>query len=351
MNAECRTNARNVDAFVLRSAFIALRLPSMATLIYNHAGSRRGGVIDGRVLFGRKLPHGVAIDDPAVSRLHAWIDRRNDTFLLTDAGSRTGTFVNGEGVVRRELVEGDTIRVGPIDVVFSETDGLPDDVEALPLSQRAPVEIFDGGIIFNCKCGAPLWVSGRYAGRRGVCKFCDAPLRVPKHRTTEKKKTAAKQSARAKCGVCHSPINEGEETKSCPDCGTTFHADCWQENYGCSSYGCPQVNKLKPPDAETESTSKAADMMVTIEEPARSAPWDLLLLAGSIVGSVIGGLLFGVPAVLVALVASARLFTGRAQRRGLVALAVVVSVVGVVGGLALSDFWWFSGEHLSLFRR
>jgi hypothetical protein len=320
----------------------------MATLIYQQSGSRRGGVIDGRVLIGRRLPHGVTIDDPAVSRLHAWIDRRNGSFVLTDAGSRTGTFVNGEGIVRCQLKHGDQIRVGSIDVTFSADDGLPAGVEKLSLVQHAAVELHDGGVLFYCKCGAPLWVSEKYAGKRGVCRFCEMPLRVPKRKalTKSQKISVSQPLAKAKCGVCHSSIDDGEATNSCPDCGTTFHLDCWTENYGCSSYGCPQVNSLQSPKTEVE------DLPVIVqEEPPKKAPWDLLLLAGGVVGSVIGALLFGAPAIIVTVVASARLISGRAQRRGVLALALILSILGVAGGLALSDFWWFSGRHLSMLQR
>src|SRR4051812_1163488 len=158
----------------------------MATLISQQSGSRRGGVIDGRVLIGRRLPHGVTFDDSAVSRLHAWIDRRNGSFVLTDARSRTGTFVNGAGGVRCQLKHGDQIRVGSIYETFSAAARLPSDVEKLALAQPAAVELYDGGLLFYCKGGAPLWVSDKYAGKRGVCRFCQMPLRLPKRKALAK---------------------------------------------------------------------------------------------------------------------------------------------------------------------
>jgi pSer/pThr/pTyr-binding forkhead associated (FHA) protein len=324
----------------------------MATLIYQYFGARRGGVIDGRVLIGRQLARGVSIDDPAVSRLHAWIDHRLGTYVLTDAGSRTGTFVNGEGIVRCQLKDGDRIRVGPVDLVFATNGALPDGVETMGLTQRAPVEWFDHGVMFYCKCGAPLWARAQYAGKRGVCRHCDVPVRVPKRTRGKRSAPAVSSAALAKCGVCHSHIVAGEETSACPDCGTTFHVDCWNENYGCSSYGCPQVGVLQPAKGEAVVEAASTPLPVIEEESIDGgAPWDLALLAGSVVGSVVGALLFGVPAIIIALAAVGRLISGKARRRGLVALAVMLALAGVVGGLALSDFWWFSGRHWTPLRR
>lgn len=54
----------------------------------------------------------VVLSDPAVSRRHARIVRRDDAFVLTDLGSTNGTLVNGERVTERELRDGDRITVG-----------------------------------------------------------------------------------------------------------------------------------------------------------------------------------------------------------------------------------------------
>jgi len=41
------------------------------------------------------------------------------------------------------------------------------------------------------------------------------------------------------CPFCRFPIKKGEEVITCPDCQATLHADCWRENGGCTTYGCP----------------------------------------------------------------------------------------------------------------
>jgi predicted component of type VI protein secretion system len=54
------------------------------------------------------------------------------------------------------------------------------------------------------------------------------------------------QHPKRECGVCHSQITRFDETTVCPSCGLAFHHDCWQENQGCSAYGCAQVGALAP---------------------------------------------------------------------------------------------------------
>lgn len=57
--------------------------------------------------------------DPAVSRLHAVIERYQGGWCIRDLGSSNGTFLNGERVVgERRLQGGDEIRVGASRLLF-----------------------------------------------------------------------------------------------------------------------------------------------------------------------------------------------------------------------------------------
>ncbi|MFO7947073.1 MAG: RING finger protein [Armatimonadota bacterium] len=40
------------------------------------------------------------------------------------------------------------------------------------------------------------------------------------------------------CPFCRFPIKPGEDIVVCPECGVPHHADCWEENGGCTTYGC-----------------------------------------------------------------------------------------------------------------
>ena len=61
---------------------------------------------------GRDVSNAICVDDPAVSPLHCKIARQNETFLLTDLDTTSGTFVNGIPVKQRLLTPGDQIGIG-----------------------------------------------------------------------------------------------------------------------------------------------------------------------------------------------------------------------------------------------
>jgi len=62
----------------------------------------------------------VVIDDPYMSRQHAKIRLENETFVIYDLASLCGTFVNGERIQKRALVDGDTIIMGRTTFAFME---------------------------------------------------------------------------------------------------------------------------------------------------------------------------------------------------------------------------------------
>lgn len=61
---------------------------------------------------GRTAENDVVISENAVSRRHAEVELGTEGFLLKDLGSGNGTYVNGEAIDERLLVDGDRIQVG-----------------------------------------------------------------------------------------------------------------------------------------------------------------------------------------------------------------------------------------------
>lgn len=65
----------------------------------------------------------LALDDPAVSGVHALLERVASTWLLRDVGSRNGTRLNGERLTgQRRLQENDEVLVGRTRLVFRDRD-------------------------------------------------------------------------------------------------------------------------------------------------------------------------------------------------------------------------------------
>jgi hypothetical protein len=60
---------------------------------------------------------------------------------------------------------------------------------------------------------------------------------------------AGTKTAGKLCSICQSDIIAGEQICYCPDCGLPFHHECWEENGGCSAYGCASAPETPKTDA------------------------------------------------------------------------------------------------------
>jgi hypothetical protein len=111
----------------------------MYQLVYrDELGSTRTFPLEGEepVTIGRERTRHLVLDDRQVSRHHASIELVSGSFLLRDAGSVNGTFLNGlrlSGASAITLRDGDVIEIGGIRVCFA-TD------VALAVESLAPVE-------------------------------------------------------------------------------------------------------------------------------------------------------------------------------------------------------------------
>lgn len=45
----------------------------------------------------------------------------------------------------------------------------------------------------------------------------------------------------ARCSICHTLIQETDESSSCPECRQDYHRSCWNEMGGCATYGCKEA--------------------------------------------------------------------------------------------------------------
>jgi len=71
-----------------------------------------------RVYLGQATSCEIRVEDPRVSRRHAAIDLCGTHVLLTDLGSRNGTYVNGVLVVQARLQGGEVLKVGDTTLRF-----------------------------------------------------------------------------------------------------------------------------------------------------------------------------------------------------------------------------------------
>ena len=68
----------------------------------------------------------------------------------------------------------------------------------------------------------------------------------------------------ATCPICGCSFEEDDEIRTCPDCKTPHHAECWDENRGCSTYGCSSAAHQ-----ETHTTGGAGDIPLHTSQASR----------------------------------------------------------------------------------
>lgn len=100
------------------------------------------------------------------------------------------------------------------------------------------------------------------------------------------------------CPYCRTAISDQDEVNICPACDTPHHFDCWEENRGCTVFGCSEA----PPDEEkidVEIETRRAEE--TRETPPSPMPEGQKIVPGAILSIILGivgffyvwGLLFG----------------------------------------------------------
>ncbi len=76
-------------------------------------------VIDRELIgIGRHPESDIFLDDITVSRRHAEIRRKGDSFTLVDTGSLNGTYLNRERIETSDLDSGDEIQIGKFRLLF-----------------------------------------------------------------------------------------------------------------------------------------------------------------------------------------------------------------------------------------
>ena len=70
------------------------------------------------ILIGRHASADIRLHDMSVSRYHAILNVTEGKWTITDIGSKSGVFVNGNPVKHKRLRENDIINIGSCRLVF-----------------------------------------------------------------------------------------------------------------------------------------------------------------------------------------------------------------------------------------
>jgi len=90
-----------------------------------------------QVVIGRNTDVQICLDVDGISPLHAVIERRDTGYYVSDLGSETGTFRNGQKIFDEALGTGDEIQIGPFRLEFYV--GVPKPKSPPPASVQPPV--------------------------------------------------------------------------------------------------------------------------------------------------------------------------------------------------------------------
>jgi hypothetical protein len=102
------------------------------------------------------------------------------------------------------------------------------------------------------------------------------------------------------------------------------------------------VNVLATEEQKAADAAEAASHGASGKSAAagHSFPWEPVMLALSFVATALGALAFGIPSAVMFVTAVGFLLLRKPPRKGLVAVAAVVALVGIAAGYATSMFWW-----------
>lgn len=324
----------------------------MPILALEYNGQRQRVPFERRVTMGRASSNDLIVDHPAISRTHAIFEQLEGAFVVTDMGSKNGVYLEDIRIVgRHTLNDGETLTIGPAVVTFYTHDRpeppepTPEPPEQEPPQQ--PITALADGIILNCECGMRLWVPREMIGGRGQCPKCKRPVElIDPH-----------AAPRHTCSICQWEIAADQLEHVCSNCGLHFHAECWDENRGCSAYGCSQVGSLDhdahatPVHPPATAIEEEVGHPPPLEATARF-PWEFALLGASAIAAVFGLLLFGAVSIIVG-VAAVIYFRRNYHmaRKSVMYITISICVIGLFAGLVASQVFWLGRQLDSIFSR
>jgi hypothetical protein len=94
-----------------------------AALVIRAGGGRVGetfSLTGDRLAIGRRPESEIFLDDVTVSRDHALLVRRGNSYYLDDSGSLNGTYVNRQRVDSHQLADGDELQIGKYKLTYLE---------------------------------------------------------------------------------------------------------------------------------------------------------------------------------------------------------------------------------------
>lgn len=139
--------------------------PSAALQVLSGSAGQAWVPIRRPLTIGRDPRCGMVLSDPRVSARHAVIQPTRHGYILTDLGSRNGTFVNGQRVQQALLRGGERLRLGNTEMLFTTGTAIPQGPVSYPPTRAAAyLAVMAGEQEFARYPVASGTVLGRYPG-------------------------------------------------------------------------------------------------------------------------------------------------------------------------------------------
>lgn len=81
----------------------------------------------------------VLVEDAEVSSTHCQLLWLNDSFSVFDLNSSNGTFLNGKRIAKSRISDGDSIRIGRVEILFKVGDSQQSSTGVIPASTAAAI--------------------------------------------------------------------------------------------------------------------------------------------------------------------------------------------------------------------
>jgi len=113
----------------------------MATLTWNAPEGRLKADLSESTVIGRSPRCDICIPDGSVSGTHAVVSYEAGSWILQDDESTNGTFLNDDPIRRTKLLDGDTVRLGNVELTFHDGGDALSEAGATMLWQEGMAEL------------------------------------------------------------------------------------------------------------------------------------------------------------------------------------------------------------------
>lgn len=131
-------------------------------------------IVEKRYTIGSAASNHLILDDDSVDALHARLLTLDDGLFLQDNNSQRGCYVNGQRVTKKELLPGDTLRLG--DVEFDVLDPYDSDPAAASAHTIPWLLLADSGTLTGREF--PLPAATNIIGRGSQCEISILPSQL-----------------------------------------------------------------------------------------------------------------------------------------------------------------------------